>query len=107
MNQMIAMEITFDTRIEDLMKRYDQYLNLQKPVEYKKKISDQGSATSYTRKWNQRTILLNRQNVNREHAVIEKIMGLQTRIRITEPPVYRNTAVDMEISGEARVRGYG
>ena len=45
MNQMIAMEITFDTRIEDLMKRYDQYLNLQKPVEYIKK--DLGSRFSY------------------------------------------------------------
>ncbi|MFG1545046.1 MAG: IS66 family transposase [Thermoplasmataceae archaeon] len=34
MDRRKAMKITFDTRMEDLVKRYDQYVDLHKPVEY-------------------------------------------------------------------------
>ena len=60
MDQRKAMKIAFDMRMEDLLKRYDQYMDLHKPIEYIKTVSDHGSHVCSIQEWNRQTILLNR-----------------------------------------------
>ena len=73
MDQRKAMKIAFDMRMEDLVKRYDQYMDLHKPVEYIK--NDLGSwFTCLLYPGMEPTNNLAEQAI-REHVVIRKIIG--------------------------------
>ena len=73
MDQRKAMKIAFDTRMEDLVKRYDQYVDLHKPVEYIR--NGLGSwFTCLLYPGMEPTNNLAEQAI-REHVVIRKIIG--------------------------------